>query len=292
MHRFLCALSALILSLSAITVNAQDEAPKTPFPYPVAPDTCQTLEGRCNYICQHFWDNYDISKPIANDDDFLQAFRDFVGFFQYANRNVVMTSIGNLMNKARSNTSNLLKVGQAAELSLFFPTAVYYSDEVYVEFIKPLAANSMLKKEVRAYYADQLARINTCQEQKPLPDIDLVLADGSKSKLSAVSDTTTTVLFFYTDGVDSSIGRTRLSADSNLEALTAQGALKVISIYLGKYQPGFAATMPQQWLNVCSEDALKTYDFRALPCCYIVDRDMLLMTKNISVDELKEGLSN
>ena len=292
MKRILSALTALILSLSVMTVMAQDEAPKTPFPYPVAPDTCSTLEGRCNYICQHFWDNYDISKPIANDNDFFQAFRDFLGFFQYANRNVVMTSIGDLMNKARSNTPNLLKVGQAAELSLFYPTAVYYSDEVYVEFIKPLASNTMLKKEVRAYYADQLARINACQEQKALPDIDLVLADGSKSKLSAVSDTTTMVIFFYTDGVDSSIGRTRLSADSNLESLISEGALKVISVYLGKYQAGFAATMPQQWINTCSEEALKTYDFRALPCCYIVDKDMVLLTKNISVDELKDGLAN
>lgn len=291
MKRILSALTALILSLSVLTVMAQDEAPKTPFPYPVAPDTCSTLEGRCNYICQHFWDNYDISKPIANDNDFFQAFRDFLGFFQYANRNVVMTSIGDLMNKARSNTPNLLKVGQAAELSLFYPTAVYYSDEVYVEFIKPLASNTMLKKEVRAYYADQLARINACQEQKALPDIDLVLADGSKSKLSAVSDTTM-VIFFYGDGVDSSIGRTRLSADSNLESLITEGTLKVISVYLGKYQAGFAATMPLQWTNTCSEDALKTYDFRALPCCYIVDKDMVLLTKNISVDELKDALAN
>ncbi len=292
MKRILSALFALTLSLSAMTVFAQDDAPKTPFPYPVAPDTCSTLEGRCNYICQHFWDNYDISKPIANDKDFFQAFRDFLGFFQYANRNVVMTSIGDLMNKARSNTPNLLKVGQAAELSLFYPTAVYYSDEVYVEFIKPLAANTMLKKEVRSYYADQLARINACQEQKPLPDIDLMLADGSKSKLSALSDTTTMVMFFYTDGVDSSIGRTRLSADSNLSALISLGVSKVVSVYLGKYQAGFAASMPEQWVNTCSEDALKTYDFRALPCCYIVDKDMVLITKNISVDELKDALAN
>lgn len=292
MKRILCALTALIFSLSATMVMAQDEGSKTPFPYPVAPDTCSTLEGRCNYICQHFWDNYDISKPIDNDDDFMQAFRDYIGFFQYANRNVVMTSIGDLMNKARSNTPNLMKVGRAAELSLFFPTAVYYSDEVFVEFIKHLASNTMLKKEVRAYYADQLARINSCQEQKELPDIDLVMADGSKSRLSAVSDTTTTVMFFYSDGVDSSIGRTRLSADANLESLIANGSVKVISVYLGKYQPGFAANMPERWLNTCSEDALKTYDFRALPCCYIVDRDLVLMTKNISVDELKEGLAN
>lgn len=291
MNRILSAIVALTCSLSASMALAQDEAPKTPFAYPVAPDTCTTLESRCNYICQHFWDNYDISKPIANDDDFVRAFRDYVEFFQYANRNVVMTSIGDLMNKARSNTPNLLKVGRAAELSLFFPTAVYYSDEVFVEFIKPLASNAMLKKEVRTYYANELARINACQEGKSLPDIDLQLADGSKQKLSMLTDTTT-VIFFYDDRVDSSIGRTRLNADANLEALIADGTVKVVSIYLGKYKAGFADTMPTAWVNTCSEEALQTYDFRALPCCYIVGSGMLLMTKNISVDELKEGLSN
>ena len=164
MKRIFGALTALALSAFTLCL-AQTDAPATPFPYPVAPDTCTTLESRCNYLCQHFWDNFDISKPIANDDDFLRAFRDYVEFFQFANRNVVMTSIGELMNKARSNTPNLLKVGKAAELSLFFPTAVYYSDEVYVEFAKALANNKMLKKEVRTYYADQLSRINSCQEQ-------------------------------------------------------------------------------------------------------------------------------
>ena len=292
MKRILSAIVALILSLPAMTVMSQDEAPKTPFAYPVAPDTCSTLESRCNYICQHFWDNYDISKPIASDEDFLRAFRDYIEFFQYAHRNVVLSSIADLMNKARSNTPNLLKVGKAAELSLFFPTAVYYSDEVYVEFAKALASNNSLKKEVRTYYADQLSRINSCQEQKPLADIDLVMPDGSKQKLSAMSDTTTTVMFFYADGVDSSIGRTRLSADANLESLIDEGLVRVISVYLGKYQPGFADAMPAKWVNVCSEQALETYDFRALPCCYIVDSNQVLLTKNLSVDELKEGLTN
>ena len=290
MNRILIALVALVLS-SSLLCQAQDEQPQTPFAYPVAPDTCTTLESRCNYICQHFWDNYDISKPIANDDDFLRAFRDYIDFFQFANRNVVMTSIGDLMNKARSNTPNLLKVGKAAELSLFFPTAVYYSDEVYVEFARALASNNSLKKEVRSYYADQLSRINSCQEQKSLPDIELVMADGSKQKLSAIADTTTMVMFFYADGVDSSIGRTRLSADAALESLIDEGVVRVVSVYLGKYQSGFADSMPQKWLNTCSEQALATYDFRALPCCYIVGRDLVLMTKNISVDEFKEGIA-
>lgn len=283
-------LIVLLMTLTALSGHAQEQASTTPFDYPVAPDTCATLESRCNYICQHFWDNFDISKPIANDGDFLTAFRDFVSFFRYADRNVVMTSIGDLLNKARSNTTNLLKVGTAAGLTLFFPTAEFYSDEVYAEFAKALANNKMLDKEVRNYYADHLTRINACQERQTLPDIELVRSDGSKTKLSAACDTTTMVMFFYGDGVDSSIGRTRLSADANLNQLIDDGTVRVLSVYLGKYKSGFADAMPEQWVNTCSEQALNTYDFRAVPCCYIVDANMVLLTKNLSVDELKDGL--
>ena len=60
MRRFLYLLVLLMCSVSAVKAQSQT----TLFAYPVAPDTCTTLEGRCNYIVQRFWDNFDFSKPI------------------------------------------------------------------------------------------------------------------------------------------------------------------------------------------------------------------------------------
>ena len=41
------------------------------FPYPMAPDTCSTLESRCNYIITHFWEGYDISKEIYGEYELI-----------------------------------------------------------------------------------------------------------------------------------------------------------------------------------------------------------------------------
>ena len=97
-----------------LTCHAQEQLaeqqPGTLFAYPLAPDTCSTLEERCNYIITHFWDNYDISKPISDDAAFETTFRDFVDFFRFAHRNVVLNAVRDLVNKAQSNASNLQKI--------------------------------------------------------------------------------------------------------------------------------------------------------------------------------------
>ena len=174
MRRILLFISVLLLC--SVAAMAQDrlaeQLPGRLFPYPMAPDTCTTLESRCNYIITHFWDGYDISKPISDEAVFEDTFRDFVDFFRFAHRNIVMNSVSDLMNKAQSNSSNLLKLGEVAERALYGTEAEFWSDEVYVAFIKPLASNKSLPKQVRERYASQLARINSVQVGAVL-DFDL-----------------------------------------------------------------------------------------------------------------------
>ena len=71
-----------MVSSLALTAQAQlaEQQPGRLFAYPLAPDTCSTLESRCNYIITHFWDNFDISKPVTDVEAFENTFRDFVDF--------------------------------------------------------------------------------------------------------------------------------------------------------------------------------------------------------------------
>ena len=147
---FITAL-ALYASTTSAQVQLADQLPGTLFAYPQAPDTCSTLESRCNYIITHFWDNFDISRPITDDVAFESTFRDFVDFFRYAHRNVVLVNVRDFINKAQSNAANLQKVGEVAERALYGPTAEFWSDEVYVAFAKPLASSKQLPKAVREH---------------------------------------------------------------------------------------------------------------------------------------------
>ena len=52
----------LLMVAVALLWHAGVMAQEPLFKYPVAPDTCSTLESRCDYIVTNFWENYDLEK--------------------------------------------------------------------------------------------------------------------------------------------------------------------------------------------------------------------------------------
>ena len=290
------ALIIIVLVASGLRLSAQDQLaeqlPGTLFAYPLAPDTCSTLEGRCNYIITHFWDNFDISKPITDQVAFEKTFRDYVDFFRYAHRNVVMSSVRDFVNKAQSNTANLQKVGEVAERALYGTEAEYWSDEVYVAFAKALASSKKLPKDVRDHYGAQLARINAVQVGSAL-DFEFYDTNGEKRRLSDYP-ANTYVLLFIDGSTDSSIGRLRLSTDVALNALLDSGNALLVCLNMNKYTPDWAAAAAgyaTNWIVGCNDELLKQLDLRAFPCCYVLDEQRVIVNKALSVEGLMSAVN-
>lgn len=285
------------LAISGAVAMAQDvlaeQQPGTLFAYPLAPDTCSTLEGRCNYIISHFWDNYDISRPITDDAAFERTFRDFVDFFRYAHRNIVLSSVRNLVNKAQSNAANLQKLGEVAERALYGSDAEYWSDEVYVAFAKTLAASKQLPRDVRDHYAAQLARINAVQVGSQL-DLEYVGIDGLKHRLNELPEAKSYILLFLDDSTDSMIGRLRLSTDVALNALLNTGEVVLVCLCGNKYSADWATTAAgyaDNWTIGCNEDMIRELDLRVMPCCYVLDGQQNIVNKSLSVEGLMSAVN-
>lgn len=282
--------------LACPAMTAQEVAPQQPgtlFAYPLAPDTCSTLESRCNYIITHFWDNFDISKPITDDAAFEQTFRDFVDFFRYGHRAIVMSSVRDFVNKAQSNTANLVKVGEVAERALYGTDAEYWSDEVYVAFVKPLAGNKSLPKSLRDHYAEQLGRINAVQVGATF-DFDYIGLDGAKHRLSDLPESQSYVLLFLDDSTDSTIGRLRLSTDVALNALLASGNATLVCLCMNDYSADWAtaaAGYADNWVVGCSAELARNLDLRVFPCCYILDAERTIVSKSLSVEGLMSAVN-
>lgn len=270
-----------------------EQQPGTLFAYPLAPDTCSNLESRCNYIITHFWDNFDVSRPITDDASFETTFRDFVDFFRYAHRNIVMSSVRDFVNKAQSNVSNLQKVGEVAERALYGPDAEYWSDEVYVAFAKPLAANKQLPRSVRDHYATQLARINAVQVGAVL-DLEYVGADGLTHRLSELPESKTYIVLFIDSSTDSTIGRLRLSTDVALNALLESGDAILLCLSMNGYSSDWSAAATgyaDKWIVGCSDQLMKELDLRVMPCCYILDGQRTIVNKSLSVEGLMSAVN-
>lgn len=288
---FITALAVASLPMRA-QVQLAEQQPGTLFAYPLAPDTCSTLEERCNFIITHFWDGFDISKPITDDAAFERTFRDFVDFFRYSHRNVVMSTVRDFINKAQSNASNLQKVGQVAESALYGTEAEYWSDEVYVAFAKALAGSKQLPRDVRDHYASQLARINSVQVGAML-DFEFVGIDGLKQHLSDLN-AKTFILLFLDDSTDSMIGRLRLSTDVALNALLNEGEATLVCLCANKYTADWAsaaAGYADNWIIGCGENLAKDLDLRAFPVCYMLDDQRTILNKTLSVEALMTAVN-
>ena len=288
---FITALAVASLPMRA-QVQLAEQQPGTLFAYPLAPDTCSTLEERCNLIITHFWDGFDISKPITDDAAFERTFRDFVDFFRYSHRNVVMSTVRDFINKAQSNASNLQKVGQVAESALYGTEAEYWSDEVYVAFAKALAGSKQLPRDVRDHYASQLARINSVQVGAML-DFEFVGLDGLKQHLSDLN-AKTFILLFLDDSTDSMIGRLRLSTDVALNALLNEGEATLVCLCANKYTADWAsaaAGYADNWIIGCGENLAKDLDLRAFPVCYMLDDQRTILNKTLSVEALMTAVN-
>ena len=295
MKHILLFITALLVGTGVLSAQLQqtEQMPGTLFAYPQAPDTCATLESRCNYIITHFWDNFDISKPIADMAAFETTFRDYIDFFKYAHRNVVMVNVRDFMNKAQSNVSNMEKIGEVAERALYGPTAQFWSDEVYAAFIQPIASTRKLSREVREHYGRQLAAMNAVQPGLVL-DFEYTGTDGLKHRLSEFPEGTTLIILFVDDSADSSFGRLRLSTDVVLNSLLADGKAALLCVCLNKYTAEWAAAAEgysQNWTSGCIETLSDQLDLRLLPCCYLLDGEHKVLSKSLSVDALINSLN-
>ncbi|MBO7609721.1 MAG: DUF5106 domain-containing protein [Muribaculaceae bacterium] len=286
---FIKVLVIALFTVHCATMVAQDEVPAL-FSYPQAPDTCTSLESRSNYVMMHFWDGFDLTKPITNDASLVKTFRDYVDVFRFGHRTVVLSSVRDFMFKLRSNAENLSKVGRIAEAVLYGPYADYWSDEVYVEFARSLAAATVLKKEEREYYQQQIGRMTACQEGMTL-ELDYVDAvTDQKMKLMDVPVSNVLLLVFMDSSVDSSIGRTRLATDVNLARLMDEGQVRVMCIYDGKPSSDWAASLPDGWVKGYSSNLTSKLDVRMMPSCYMLDAEHKIMNKNITIAEFKQAI--
>ncbi len=276
---------------TATTATAQT----TLFDYPIAPDTCQTLESRCNYSVQHFWDKCDLTKPFAAGTDSLlvEAMDTYFNIMAAgANANLSIASARDLMFKSQAVQANFLKLAQAAEL-LLFVTPTGMRDDLYLTFAQAVADNKNVKKDVREHFRDQVKRINTTKLGERITDFTFTGIDGDKHRFSELESDTTQVLLIITDGTtNSNIERMRIDTDVIVNNLIEAGYLKVVNIVTGEAAKQWdkdSRDYAAKWVMGANKDLAGQLDVRYMPCLIILDNKLTVTHKNITVDDIKNA---
>lgn len=270
----------------------------TLFDYPVAPDTCTSIESRCNYSVQHFWDNCELTKPFVAENDSLLV-EAMMTYFEImkagANVNVSLGSIRNLMFKAQANHDNFLKLASVAEYLLYYHDTDIV-DDLYLTFAQSVADASWAKKDVRNHYSDQIKRLNTSKLGQPLVDFEYTSINGARKHLSdnRTSNENLYVVMFSDNDSGSSIERMRLSTDISFGQLVDEGHIKVINIMVGdapKHWDADSQSYSEKWEVGASKDVASKLDIRIMPCIFVLDEDFRVIAKNKTVDYMKNWIS-
>ncbi len=291
MKKFLTLFVLLTISLAGLKASAAGYT--TLFQYPTAPDTCSTMESRFNYCTLHFWDNFDVTRQLTADNDSLlvTAMNDFISFMKQANSNVALGAIRSLMFKAQANQQNFMKLINAANLLLYFNNSGT-KDEVYLTFLQSVLDASWMPSKEKAVYKDVYNRINSSKLGEAMPNIDVTGVDGKHKINELPIDTAQIVLLFFTgDDNDSPLERTRLSADLAVNKMITSGFMKVINVYTGKDGKQFLAEASQypNWTLVTAPAVYEQIDVRGEPSFFILDRNHVIQTKNVTVDFIKSA---
>lgn len=286
MKKIFLAISVCIISaMQTISAQQSDQL----FPYPQPPEDMTNLYERCNYLVYKFWDQCDIKSAFSKKAKLNAAFGDWLGFMPYASADTVYLAIDNFHKSLKKSGEHSLAIAKMAENWLYSDTARFRSDELYGKFVDAAVANKKIPAADRQHFQEQKLILDNSSVGKILPDIELTLADGTKTSFAADTSAYTVLFIYQPDCLDCTFARVRLAADMVLNQLNDAGIVRIMSLYAGEPDAEFSTAVtafPEKWINVASPETSKYFDMRVKPSIYYLDKDHRIIAKEVSVDNL------
>lgn len=281
-------LTALLTVFISCFSSAQT-TPETYFPYPIVPDSIETLDGRSNFLITHFWDFCDLKKGFSSRAKMAGAFKDYLSFMPFASAKVVHRSIAKFIKDIEKQPDDLVFIARTAEQLVHSDSAEIFSDELYLPFAQAVMNNKRVKKEDKEYFAPQVRVLNATMLNSRMPDISYTDRNGNSAVFSP--DSTQVLILFFTepDNSDAMLAKARLNSNAKAAAFLKDGLLKVVAI--ARTEPGeewlnYAKTLPEEWIVGTNPNIGDDYDIRFIPSFYVVDGNGNILLKNATIDQI------
>lgn len=280
----------LLIAIAILVPTLKSMADSPLFPYPEAPETLNTMEAKCSYVIEHFWDRCNINQAFSSRQKMQQAFNDYIQIVPYANADVVHKSVDALIAKVSKNPRNLIALAEMAEGIMYSDTAHIICDEVYYPFAKAVADHKKIKSAEKARYVAQSRILGGSQVGMTAPDFTYTAVDGSKHNFSELPAGYVILFFNDPDCSDCMMARVRLAADYNIKQFIERGQLHILSIYPGdpadeEWIEG-AKRLPDNWIVGACADVDQIYDMRNPPVIYYINNKHKILSKSMTVDQL------
>ena len=282
------------MALIALSAPGRAQTRQTYFEYPLVPDSLETLQKRCDYLLDHFWDFCDLKKAFSSKSRMKEAFTDYLSFMPMASADMVYSSIDRLAKKLEKQPDDLLFLVQEAENQVMGDTCQYYSEQVYLQFAKAALANKRVDKTTKLRFQQQVQQLGSTQPGMTAPDLHYTDRAGQPRSLAA--DSATLLVVYFNDPDCSECRMARVQLDANIQAtkLIDMGIMKVICLTPSEYSPEWAESVsvyPEKWTVGAAPEADMVYHILEYPSFYILDNQHKIHAKNYNIDQMLEVIS-
>ncbi|MDR2384097.1 MAG: DUF5106 domain-containing protein [Tannerella sp.] len=293
-------LISTVLFFGCNNKSAQSGAPSAAgdFERVIPPVFMKDITERANFFVTHFWDHFNFKDTayVHNPDNITeQAFVDFIYFFRYASPDKIREGVAKLMKSAEADSVMFAYFSREAEHYLYEPNSPFRNDEHYIPFLEQFVNSSIIGEtyKIRARYILNLARKN--RPGNKAEDIQYTLANGKQGHLYGIKSDYL-LLIFHNPGCDecrNAMDMIRNSAE--ISPLLRNGTLKILAVYadenLDKWKEHIAE-IPSNWINGYDKSLnireKETYDLKAIPTLYLLDKDKKVVLKDCSVENVNE----
>lgn len=281
----------LLISISSGPSAAQQIVVNPLFEYPQAPDEIENLQERSDYLMRHFWEPMNLKSKTAVDQAALNhAMGMYTVAMQFADKEVAVKSVDDLLKKLEKNPVLLLQFTKAAEENIYGERAKMWIDEIYIKFLQALVKNKKIDSLRKTRYQDQLRILSGSAIGAKAPRFNFTGRDGTKHKYFPMS-TFTIIEFGDPDCIDCRMAKLKLDTDLEISRLVEEGKLNILFIIPDAEEESFefidsVADYPKDWTVGASSEVDDIYDLRLTPAFYVINGKGEIIAKNIGVENV------
>lgn len=302
MNKLLIATCIILLTgCSSGQKKEAAEAARKEFIMVDVPLTITEPEQRANYLATHYWDTFDFGDTsyISLPDVTEQALSNYIDVLNYVSPQTASVSIKKMLAKAEADSAMLAHFCSIYDKYLYDPNSPLRNEEFYIPVLEFILASDKVDdvEKIRPQHQLDLALKNKVGQQAA--NFEYTLPSGAISNLYDIKSDYI-ILFFYNPDCDTCKEvRKEISASEVITDMEQKKLVKIVAIYPDediaawkKYQP----EIPKNWINGYDKVLMirekETYDLKAIPTLYLLDKDKKVLLKDVSFPVLEKYLFN
>lgn len=255
------------------------------FDYPSAPEDVQGLDGKSEWLMEHFWDTMDFKKKTVDQNALNHAFGVYIVPMRFASRASTDKSVEKLLKNIRKNPGLQYQFTRAAEENLYGSRAEVWIDDVYVKFLRAAMANKKIDKTRKLRWESQLKQLDACRTGEPMPNFPLTARSGQEGVFYPGNHVT--ILEFGDPGCDDCrLARLKMESNVGLQQKVRSGDAAIYFIITDPESSWVLDTIdyPKSWTVAAAPTAEDDLDLRRTPSFYVLDKEGRIAGKNLDAE--------